>query len=700
MTRVATEYGPWVRCYEPRPAATARIVCFGPAGGTAGFFRGWSRAARDDVEVWSLAYPGRERRIDEAPPRSMEQLARTIADELAQRLDRPTAFFGHSMGATVAYEVTRLLEGRGHAEPSLFVASARGGPRLQRDDTADLSDAEIVERLRRLGGTPDEVLDDPDMRAAVIPPVRTDFDLLGRYHPDPDAARLATPVAVVYADADRAAPPAAVRAWLEITSAPAGERSYRGSHFYCLAHESDLVAHVGALLTEQRPRPRRTSPMPTAPRYHARTLPLSGDALEIGSALAASSTLPNVLYERHGDVGWAEGDQVMTERAGDGPVLARTRALVAALGQGDWRAYGWAGFELAHALHGCSAPTEGTPFVRLLIPDREVRIADGAITLRARDAEDLDRLEDRIRSGLPTAQPGARRFAETDLDGDGAAAYEAGVANVVREIRAGRLEKAILSRVVPVPVEIDLPATYLAGRRANAPARSFLLSMDGLEAAGFCPEIVVHVSSDGIVTTQPLAGTRALTGDPDGDGARRAELRSDAKEVFEHAISVRLAAEELEAVCAAGSVRVEQFMEVEERGSVLHLASRLTGRVGADSDGWDAFAALFPAVTASGIPKAAACELIARHETERRGLYSGAVLTVDGDGTIDAALVLRSVYRQDGRTWLRAGAGIVAASDPARELEETREKLRSVAPHLVAAEVARAAGPATVGSLG
>jgi salicylate synthase len=156
---------------------------------------------------------------------------------------------------------------------------------------------------------------------------------------------------------------------------------------------------------------------------------------------------------------------------------------------------------------------------------------------------------------------------------------------------------------------------------------------------------------------------------------------------------------ELGEVCASGSVLVEEFMGVRQRGSVQHLASRVTGRLAPDRNGWHALAGLFPAVTASGLPKAAACEAIHRYEPGERGLYSGVVLTADADGALDAALVLRTVFQQGGRTWLRAGAGIVEQSDPARELEETREKLRSISRFLVpVAGHAQAAEHAQVGA--
>jgi salicylate synthase len=142
-------------------------------------------------------------------------------------------------------------------------------------------------------------------------------------------------------------------------------------------------------------------------------------------------------------------------------------------------------------------------------------------------------------------------------------------------------------------------------------------------------------------------------------------------------------------ICEPSTVAVSEFMSVKERGSVQHLGSRVRGVLADDRTSWDTLAALFPAVTASGIPKAPAYDQITMHEEHPRDLYAGAVLTASQDGSMDAALVLRAIYRRAGRTWLRAGAGIVADSTPDREFEETCEKLRSVAPYVVAAEAPR-----------
>lgn len=117
------------------------------------------------------------------------------------------------------------------------------------------------------------------------------------------------------------------------------------------------------------------------------------------------------------------------------------------------------------------------------------------------------------------------------------------------------------------------------------------------------PETLAEIYADGRVCTQPLAGTRALFGDPVVDMGLRAELLGDPKEIFEHAISVQVAQDELRAVCDAASVRVTEFMGVKERGSVQHLSSRVSGQLQPGRNAWHAFAGLFPAVTASGIPR-------------------------------------------------------------------------------------------------
>jgi salicylate synthase len=271
--------------------------------------------------------------------------------------------------------------------------------------------------------------------------------------------------------------------------------------------------------------------------------------------------------------------------------------------------------------------------------------------------------------------------------------YERSVADVLRAIATprpwgarvpgGGLRKAIVSRRVDVPFAVDLPRSYLLGLSLNTPARSFLLDLGGRRMAGFSPEIVAEVLPDGSVVTQPLAGTRPLSHLTEEDERLGEELTWDVKECYEHVISARLAHAELRAVCQHGSVAVRELMAVRRRGTVQHLASVLTGTLAPDRSAWDVLAALFPAVTASGVPKRAALETIADAEPEERELYGGVACVADSAGGLDAALVLRSIFQRGEETWLQAGAGIVPGSDPGAEFQETTGKLRSAAGCLV-----------------
>lgn len=336
-----------------------------------------------------------------------------------------------------------------------------------------------------------------------------------------------------------------------------------------------------------------------------------------------------------------------------------------------WNAYGWIAFEFA------SARPSGR-LAHLVVPRVEVRVEDGEARVSGTDPRDVERVADLLAADVPS-----RTAAPSPVDvRQGGDAYRARVARAVGDIAAGRYQKVIVSRRVDVPYPVDVAATYARGRAANTPARSFLLDLGGFQATGFSPEVLASVDEDGRVMTQPLAGTRAFGSGGDADARTRKELETDPKEIFEHAVSVRTSQEELYRVCDPDSVHVTGFMTVKERGSVQHLGSSVGGVLAPGRTCWDALDALFPGVTASGIPKAGAIEAIGGLE-ERRGLYAGAVVAVSHTGALDSALVLRALYNEDGRAWLRAGAGIVSGSTPDREYEETCEKLSSISPYVV-----------------
>lgn len=433
-------------------------------------------------------------------------------------------------------------------------------------------------------------------------------------------------------------------------------------------------------------------------------VPLSVDPITAGAALAASldqQAMPYILYEQGDQVRFAAGDAVvltldqqglhLTSAQGQqhhplsNDPLAQVHATLAALSEADgiiggqWRAYGWAAFELSALLHDLPLPADAGTLLYLMIPRHEVSLGEGWAAISAADPALAARWDQALRSASPEVSAQRLSVDETTDRTN----YQQTAAEAIRAIDGTTLRKVILSRTVPLSGPVDLVQTYQVLRRSNSPARSFLLRLGGISAAGVSPQAILEISSTGSLTTQPLAGTRALTGQPEKDAALRQELLSDPKEIYEHALSVALAQDETAAVSAAGSVTVTDFMDVVLRGSVQHMASRVNGQLRPQASCWDAFGSAFPSVTASGIPKRRACQEILTREQSRRGIYSGAVLSLDSDGAFDAALVLRSVYHKDGVSWLRAGAGLISQSTAERELEETREKLRSVSRFLV-----------------
>ncbi|WP_433661544.1 salicylate synthase [Nocardia sp. CA-128927] len=406
-----------------------------------------------------------------------------------------------------------------------------------------------------------------------------------------------------------------------------------------------------------------------------------------------------VMYERPGEwvfaadpIGGIELDVEELRVTWDGQTTATKwegrpagvvdRALGALLLDGR-NAYGWIGFEFCAWAYEATAHLDPrTTLVQLMIPRIEVRIGEFGIRVAGATPAETGDIHDLITESQETELP---RPHPTDvrLDPTG---YAGRVAEAVGEIQANRYQKVILSRKVDLPFVVDIPATYRLGRAHNTPARSFLLRLGGLEAAGFSPELVASVDENRLVTTEPVAGTRAFGRGAEIDAAARADLLADPKEIVEHAISVQTSFAEMAAVADPGTVAVTDFMAVRERGSVQHLSSTVCGTLAAERSSWEALEVLFPSVTASGIPKRAGIDSVFRLDHDPRGLYSGAVVTVSSSGALEATLVLRAIYQTTEGAWLRAGAGIVAQSLPEREFEETCEKLGSIAPYVVPAQ--------------
>ena len=237
----------WFRTFVHRPAAELRLVCFPHAGGTAAGFRGWGEQLPPSIEVVAVQYPGRQDRFGEPPAPDMATLADEITRSLLPLLDRPVAFFGHSMGGTVAYEVARRLPRELRPALVRLFASARRGPAECRPLEPRYRGVEgLVTYVRELGGMGAALLDDPDLREIVIPPLLGDFHIVDTYRHVPGRP-LSCPVTAVVGSHDPSNTRAEGEQWAQYTTADFEVRELPGGHFYTETATAELMA----LLTEK-----------------------------------------------------------------------------------------------------------------------------------------------------------------------------------------------------------------------------------------------------------------------------------------------------------------------------------------------------------------------------------------------------------------------------------------------------------------
>ena len=262
--------------------------------------------------------------------------------------------------------------------------------------------------------------------------------------------------------------------------------------------------------------------------------------------------------------------------------------------------------------------------------------------------------------------------------------YEAAVEQAKEHVLDGDIYQGVISRTRELYGDVDPLGLYDALRAVNPSPYMYLLDHGDLTVVGASPETLVSVRGD-LVTSNPIAGTCDRGTSPVEDRRLAGEMLADEKERAEHTMLVDLARNDVRRVSEAGSVRVEEFMNVLKYSHVQHIESTVTGRLAETADAFDATRASFPAGTLSGAPKIRAMEIIDDLEASLRGPYGGGVGYFSWAGDADVAIVIRTATVEagagpDGTDLLtvQAGAGIVADSDPTSEYEETENKMRGV----------------------
>ncbi|MDX6385586.1 MAG: hypothetical protein QOK48_3159 [Blastocatellia bacterium] len=233
---------PWFVCQKRNPSARVRLFCIPYAGGAANIYRKWSESLGEIVEVWAIEPPGRGSRLRETPFTTLPELVQNLGPAFRSYLDKPFAFFGHSMGAIISFELARYLRRARLRNPMhLFVSGCRA---LQLPDprppTYDLPEAQFMEELRRLNGTPGDVLDHPEMMEFILPLLRADFALAQTYEYS-DEPPLDCPITAFGGFQDEEMNRASVEAWQAQTTCAFASYMLPGDHFFLDSSRAALL---------------------------------------------------------------------------------------------------------------------------------------------------------------------------------------------------------------------------------------------------------------------------------------------------------------------------------------------------------------------------------------------------------------------------------------------------------------------------
>jgi anthranilate synthase component 1 len=311
---------------------------------------------------------------------------------------------------------------------------------------------------------------------------------------------------------------------------------------------------------------------------------------------------------------------------------------------------------------------------------RHVEIRQGADLAKLyRDAAaEVEATVRRLRSPLPETEPTPAVRAPMDVQKSTTReAFHEIVKRAKEYIEAGDIFQVVLSQQFRIPLQVDPFTIYRHLRVINPSPYLFFVRCEGPVLIGASPEILVRLDGRQI-DVRPIAGTRPRGKTPEEDRRLEAELLADPKERAEHLMLVDLGRNDVGRVAEVGSVRVNEFGVIERYSHVMHIVSNVQAKLREGLDWLDLLRATFPAGTLSGAPKVRAMEIIDELETLRRGPYGGCVGYVDYSGNMDTAIAIRTMLVKDGQIFLRAGAGIVADSDPESEFQETLNKGRAL----------------------
>ncbi|HZI20298.1 MAG TPA: alpha/beta fold hydrolase [Pyrinomonadaceae bacterium] len=236
---------PWIAPIAPNPHAGMRLFCFPYAGAGAVIFKDWHKSFPREIEVCPVQLPGRGGRLRERPFTQIKPLVAAAAEALRPLFDKPFAFFGHSMGALISYELAQVLREQGSGTPLTLFVGAHSAPHLRNREaiTYNLPDNEFLAELRRLKGTPQEVLGHPELMELMAPLLRADFEVCETY-PVSTAPPLESTIIAFGGVGDVEVPREKMEAWRQHTTGRFALHMLAGDHFFIQTSQTDIIRIV------------------------------------------------------------------------------------------------------------------------------------------------------------------------------------------------------------------------------------------------------------------------------------------------------------------------------------------------------------------------------------------------------------------------------------------------------------------------
>lgn len=289
---------------------------------------------------------------------------------------------------------------------------------------------------------------------------------------------------------------------------------------------------------------------------------------------------------------------------------------------------------------------------------------------------DLDAMEAFVKTPVLAPQEGTAHLGPISSN-QTRELYNENIARIKHFIREGDIFQAVYSQCFSASYDKDLFSFYRVLRRTNPSQYMMLMKLGDTEIAGSSPETLIRLEGR-TITSMPIAGTRRRGRTEKEDKALEEDLTHDAKELAEHNMLVDLARNDVGKVSEFGSVKVHDLHHVKRFSHVMHLTSRVTGRLKEGLDAIDTLCAALPAGTLSGAPKIRACEILDGLEPRRRGPYGGGIGYLDFSGNMDICITIRTAVKRGDIVYFQSGGGIVADSVTENEFQETLNKSGAV----------------------